>query len=410
MSRRITRELLTAVTVGALVLLAGAVSAKGKPQPPPPEPVYDLTELSDTPSPINDSSRTPFAINDCGDALASAGIVALGSQLAMIELQGLPGTPNTGLSDLSNQDAAGVFLVVGTCYSDDSEVATFWEVDGATGDVVSGPVTLGSADECPRTSASAVNDLGEITGDVWVQVAPDVLRNASVVWQPDGSGGFCILELPPPMADGIAVYAEPVDINNLGQVVARAELWTSDVHIHYPVLWQIDELTGEYLDPIHLGTLSAGLNSYPIAMNDWGQVVGYCNVGGGAYEAWIVDPRDMDGDGAPEWFWDGNGDGANDLMMALNPGGAATQPRDVNNAGEVVGTYRKGKQSQGGTDGFIWQHGVLTLLRELVPSEYSEWYLPAYCINDQGQIGGHGYTGGKRGGGGGMPYILTPRP
>ena len=75
-----------------------------------------------------------------------------------------------------------------------------------------------------------------------------------------------------------------------------------------------------------------------------------------------------------------------------------------------MGTYKKGKQSQGGTDGFLWQSGVLTLIRDLVPSEYSGWYLPAYCINDGGQIGGKGYTGGKWGGGGGMAYLLTPRP
>ena len=377
-----------------LVLSASPASAKKPPKPPPepPEPAYDITELPET----------PWAINDAGDALGSTGIVALRSQPVMIQLEGLPGAGAVGPADLSNEDADGVFQVVGTCCVVQDEVyAAVWaEVDATTGDVVSGPMALDPTGQYPWTFASAVNDLGEIAGHCM----------GGFMWRSDGMGGFQVVELPPPIVEGVAVYAEPVDINNLGQVLGTAELWVPNLHIHYPVLWQIDDATtGEYLEPIDLGTLSPGVNSYAVAMNDLGQVVGYSNVGGGAFQAWLVDPRDMDGDGALEWFWDADGDGINDLMVALNPGGGATQPYGINNAGQVVGTYRKGKQSQGGTDGFIWQDGVMTLLRELVPPEYSEWYLPAYCINDQGQIGGSGRSGGKWGGVG-MAYLLTPRP
>jgi len=405
-SRRRTRwstegALVLVFAMGALLALSASLTlAKGKPPkppaPPPPEPAYDFTQLPENPS----------AMNDSGDALGSpygtGDIVALRSQPVMIPLDGLPGSSRVSKADLNNEDAYGVFQVVGHC---DFEVvegsqyrshALLWEVDADTGEV-SGPFDLDPENECLEDVAGAVNDLGEIAGFVQVEVEPGVAPLAPVVWRPDGTGGFEVLELPRHILNGVAVFATPVDINNLGQVVGAADVRNAlpGVHSMYPVLWQIDDSTGEYLEPIDLGTLKQGAWSHPVAINDWGQVIGYTDTKTSAtFQAWLINPRDVDGDGALEWFWDGDGDGANDLMVPLCGAGVSSKPTGLNNVGQIVGSQRK-KTGYGGQWGFIWQNGVMTLLGELVPPEYGDPV--ASCINDAGQLGASG-------------GIFTPRP
>ncbi len=82
-------------------------------------------------------------------------------------------------------------------------------------------------------------------------------------------------------------------------------------------------------------------------LNNGGQVVGNTAIPGlswGYYsQGFIINPQDMNGDGKPEWFWDVDADGQNDLIIPLGtlPAGQGCgrhgEPAAVNDLGIVVG-------------------------------------------------------------------------
>ena len=73
-----------------------------------------------------------------------------------------------------------------------------------------------------------------------------------------------------------------------------------------------------------LGTLGGtrtdpgAIESWAEDINDAGQVVGSALTAAGEWRAFLLTPKDSNGDGAPEtWFRDADEDGANDLTIGM---------------------------------------------------------------------------------------------
>lgn len=139
------------------------------------------------------------------------------------------------------------------------------------------------------------------------------------------------------------------------------------------------------------GGTAATYTKVPLGMlanhiNDLGVVVG------GLTHAVVIDPLDVDGDGAPDiWFLDADGDGANDLVEFLPP--LATSSTDIiessawasNEFGEIVGysDVITGGQRPHHTAA-LWRNGTVIDLGALVAGHISE----ATDINASGQVVG----------------------
>ena len=90
--------------------------------------------------------------------------------------------------------------------------------------------------------------------------------------------------------------------------------------------------------PVNLGHTATDLNNA-------GQVVGSTSLPGYPdsyhYQACLLNPGDTDGNGVPDtWFADQNADGQNDLIIALGtlPGSTSTRASAINDLGLVVGS------------------------------------------------------------------------
>jgi probable HAF family extracellular repeat protein len=167
-------------------------------------------------------------------------------------------------------------------------------------------------------------------------------------------------------------YSRSEDVNALGQVVGTSATVGRPDHA---VLW-----TGGAL--IDLGTLG-GARSTASAINDHGQVAGSADTPDGIRHAFLLSPEDTNGDGTPDrWFRDSDGNGANDLMTALEPppGLTASIALDINNAGEVVGGAA---DSLGRSHALLWTHAVPKDLGTLGGQNSR-----AVGINDAGQVVG----------------------
>ncbi|HEY1379633.1 MAG TPA: Calx-beta domain-containing protein [Gemmataceae bacterium] len=143
------------------------------------------------------------------------------------------------------------------------------------------------------------------------------------------------------------------DLNEVGQVVGTAD--TNGVT--HALLW-------DHGTAIDLGAL-AGSATFPSAINDLGQVVGYSYVPGTGYHAFLVNPQ------GGVWFRDGNLDGRNDLMIDLGTlDSSYSYAYDINNAGQVVGQTASG--------GFLWD----------ATNGMTEVPFIGYAINESGQVAG----------------------
>ncbi len=119
-----------------------------------------------------------------------------------------------------------------------------------------------------------------------------------------------------------------------------------------------------------LGTLG-GIYSYPAAINEAGQVIGYLQPGGGA--------------GQHAFVWD---DGVMTDLGTL--GGRESWPVAINEAGQVLGeSYLADNASY---HAFMWDNGVMTDLGTL-GGRHSE----AAAINEAGQVTGYSYLAGNAG-------------
>ncbi len=113
-----------------------------------------------------------------------------------------------------------------------------------------------------------------------------------------------------------------------------------------------------------------------MAINEWGDVVGFSNVSagdGGAFNAHA-------------FLWT-NRDGIRDLGTL--PGDALSQALGINGWRQVVGiSCTAGFAS---CRGFLWQNGAMTDLNSLVAAGYSDQIYAAGDINDLGRITGQAF-------------------
>jgi uncharacterized membrane protein len=186
-----------------------------------------------------------------------------------------------------------------------------------------------------------------------------------------------------------------IRVNDLGQVVGSSRIPEPfGAYIDLAYLWEDLDGDGES-DPgemRNLGTLSAGFSCVAQSINNLGQVVGYS---GG--HSWIIVPKDTDGDGDPDLWFEGPDSGpfhqllVNDLMVDLGQGGAAR----INDAGEIVfGPYLiRPEDTNGDGEPDRWFRddngdGVNDLRITLPPLPGGGAWLAAWAINSAGVIAG----------------------
>jgi len=273
-----------------------------------------------------------------------------------------------------------------------------------------------------RSIAYAINDVGQVVGSTGVTPGGSEFRVAFLVtpedtdhdgapdrWYRD-SNQDGVNDLMTALSAFDDTFNLANDINAAGQVVG--------VSGNRAVLWQ----NGNMIDVGGGG--AAGINAT-------GQIVG--SFGDGAF---LINPEDTDGGGAPDrWFRDADNDGDNDLMVGLGGGGATginatgqvvvtngynggflwtpfvpngnsgamvvlggpasgqTYDLDLNASAQVVGTTYEGwDEFDAYYDAWIWENGESHLLSPDVHDF-------AYAINDAGWIVGYDESGG---------YLLVP--
>ncbi|MDY7107641.1 MAG: hypothetical protein SYC29_03300 [Planctomycetota bacterium] len=77
---------------------------------------------------------------------------------------------------------------------------------------------------------------------------------------------------------------------------------------------------------------------------------------------------------------------------------------DINNAGQIVGVSW-GAEGFESSHGFIWQHGAMTALDDLIDPDLDIHIRAANAINEQGQIAVHGWHPEDL-----AAFLLTPIP
>jgi probable HAF family extracellular repeat protein len=260
--------------------------------------------------------------------------------------------------------------------------------------------------------AEDVNDSGQIVGFL------EQTRRSAALWQ-DGE----IIELGMPPEGN---WSEAIAINNAGEIVGD---WGNDIYgPMHGFIWRDGVMTD--LGPI-LGTSNSGASD----IGESGQIVGWmgesvlfdCEAyllddgvviglgpvpGGYTAEACAVNELDqvvgwgrVPEDGYPfgvgrAFLWtDGQ-------MVALGtlPGHPHSAARDINNAGQIVGGAA-GAEGFESSHGFIWQHGVMTALDDLIDPDLDIHISAANAINEQGQIAAHGWHPEDL-----AAFLLTPIP
>ena len=220
--------------------------------------------------------------------------------------------------------------------------------------------------------ATGANNRGEIVG--WAEntvhdptcVAPQVLQFRAVIW---GPGEGAILELPPLPGDSVSAATA---LNDRGQVVGISGICDDAVGkfsaIH-AVLWQ-DGV------PIDIGNIGGNAWNTSMAINHRGDIVGFANVS--------VTPN---GEFNAHAFLRKAGEEMQDLGTLPLPGHVFSQAYGINADGQVVG---RSCDADFNCVAFLWQDGVMTELRTLVPG-YTGVLTHAGDIDDTGRIVGQAF-------------------
>jgi probable HAF family extracellular repeat protein len=305
----------------------------------------------------------------------------------------------------------------------------------------------------PNTTGYGLNELGHVVGD---HESCDSTYDEAFVWTPESD--LVTLEMPPG-----TVISSAYDINEAGQIVGefvisgedlRGFLHDGDTVINlgtmpggnFSIALAINsagQVTGYWGNsasgPNHgflwqdgvmsdLGPLVGTPDSRAYAINESGDVAGWMG------SSTLLDARAfiLEGESLTE--------------LPPIPGGFTSEARALNNDGDVAGRGRYADPDTGATvwrafacvdeamiridplpdlsqssargindaqqvvgiawemsiqRGFIWQHGILTDLNDLIPPEF--YIGDAHAINNAGQIIGHGGFGT-----GAVGLLLTP--
>jgi probable HAF family extracellular repeat protein len=231
------------------------------------------------------------------------------------------------------------------------------------------------ADLGPHTSATAINNLGQVVAGTF-----DGTRPHAFVWD-NGK----ITDVPTLGGDFIAAYG----INDAGQVVGWSQVTPDPQAPRHAFLWSQEQGLTD------LNTLAGSRESIALAINDAGQVVGGETNGhallwsDGKVTDLFPGPRQFSTAFAINNVGQVAADStvlAGDSHATLWDQGQATDlgtlPRQeeshasgINDAGQVVGVS--------GSIGFVWDKGTLTAL----PTLGGGWS-PAYAVNNAGQVVG----------------------
>lgn len=188
-----------------------------------------------------------------------------------------------------------------------------------------------------------------------------VLQFLPVVWGPDRNQ-MQTLPLLPGDDSGAATA-----INDHGDVVGISGTCDQAVGRHtakHMVLWKNRRA-------IDLGNIGGDAWNTPMAINRWGDVVGFANTAPGS------------GFSAHAFYRDHRGGPPIDLGTL--PNDSSSQALGINDRGQVVGLSCG--SGSGGCHGFLWQDGVMMALDDLAP-DYAGVIYDAQDINDLGQITG----------------------
>ena len=225
--------------------------------------------------------------------------------------------------------------------------------------------------------ATGINDSGQVAGFAFNSgnSSYDAFLFSGGSMQDLGAG-------PSPYNFGSFAYG----INNSGQVVGEfstGSSYPSGFGTRHAFLYS----GGSMLD---LGTLSGGTSSDANGINNLGQVVGWADVGSGAWHAFLYDGGTMQ-----------------DLGTLSGDDSSVAQA--INDRGQVVG-YAYNSTGSSAPHAFLYSGGSMMDLNNLIVPG-SGWTLEeATGINDSGQICGYGMSPPVYGVVEEHAFLLTPTP
>lgn len=245
----------------------------------------------------------------------------------------------SGINDLGD--------IVGDSNSDTSIVPCRWK---ANGDMEHIPMLAGHT----GGQALATNNRGDVVG-----YSSGPLGARGFFWA--RKSGLRDLGVLPG-----GTYSRARDVNDRGEIVGVSSTPAGE----HAVLWNRAGGT------INLGTLPGDSTSEAIAINNAGEVIGYSN-----------GPRGMR---AFRWR---KAAGMQELRMLA--GGNSSRPCDINDSGDVVGT----SGSAAGIRAVIWtRRGEIRDLNTMIPIDLEIALLEAQAINKKGQVVATGIGGRHRAG------------
>jgi probable HAF family extracellular repeat protein len=221
----------------------------------------------------------------------------------------------------------------------------------------------------PNSGAAMVNDFGVVAGYAETSVpdaacpAPQVLHYRPAVWK---GRKLHSLALHRGDTEGAAFW-----LNNLGEVVGASGVcaafdprYAVPIRPDHALLWR----SGRTID---LGSLGGKFNNAAFAINDCSDVVGASDL-----------PGDTATAGLQHAFLWRHGAMAD---LGTLPGDQQSAAVAINNHGQVTGVS---VDAQGGITGFLWQHGRMYNLNDLIPADSGMYILHGFGINDRGQVVG----------------------